>query len=365
MVNLKWIDSSLDEKDSLFDEAVKITTEFQRASASLLQRRLDIGYTRAARLIDQLYEDGVIGPGEGATPREVIIKSFEEYQKNRDSGTLRRRSLIERNETKSIKVRKDLPVSGKFTKQFPTNSLTILLGTNEEGKQITKKIPELRHLIISGSPLSQKMAFVDNLLLSLLSNNTPDNLRLVVIDPAHYLDLYNDIPHLLTPVVSDYDKITSTFMWTRHELNRRGKLFGEMKVRTIEKYNNVAGSNKLSRILFVINRINDISDLPEARYHLDSFVSYGQEAGIHLILISDRLSSKDLPTNIKTNIPNRIIFKTNSKIDSKLAGVKGAETLEMEEFLFRSQENPSGQKLKATFSSEEDIEELSGWYFCK
>jgi len=84
-----------------------------------------------------------------------------------------------------------------------------------------------------------------------------------------------------------------------------------------------------------------------------------------LVLISDRLSSKDLPVNIKANIPNRIIFKTNSKIDSKLTGVKGAEILTADEFIFRSQENPNGQKLKAIISSEEDIKELSNWYLNK
>jgi DNA segregation ATPase FtsK/SpoIIIE-like protein len=367
-----------DETDELFDDAVKVVTEYDRASASLLQRRFSIGYIRAARLIDLLENAGVIGPGEGAKPREVLLKSFEEFKEKEKNGTLAKKKLLSSDEDLNVKVKgppqpdvfsssksdawqysiKEIFESNKIIK----NSLSFSVGMDEKGNLLTASLPDIHHLIICGSPFGKKLCFADSFLLSLLATNTYEKLRLLLIDGTHYFDFYNGLPHLLTPVISDSGKIGSALMWLRHELQLRMKKFSEAKVRDIGKYNEINGLEPLPSIIFVFNRVQDWTDMPEVKDSLKLLSSLGHVAGISLVLISDRLSAKDIPPEIKSNIQNRAVFKTNNKLDSRLAGVKGAEALDKDELLWRTEENPAGLKLKGIYSPEEDIKEVVKWY---
>jgi DNA segregation ATPase FtsK/SpoIIIE-like protein len=381
MTNFNLQILSIDETDELFDDAVKVVTEYDRASASLLQRRFSIGYTRAARLIDLLENAGVIGAGEGAKPREVLLKSFEEYTEKEKNGTLVKKKLLSSDDLKEVKV-KEPPNPNIFSssnssnwqysikeilqqEKIAKNSLSFSLGVNERGDLQTANLEETRHLIICGSPFSDKLCFADSFLLSLLATNGYEKLRLLLIDGTHYFDFYSGLPYLLTPVVSDAEKICSALKWLRYELQQRMKKFSQANVRNFKRYNELSGLESLPLLVVVFNRIHDWIDTPEVKETLNYITSLGHTAGISLVLISDRLSANDLPTEIKSNIPNRIVFKTNSKLDSRLAEVKGAEVLGSDEFLWRTKENPNGQKLKAIFSSEQNIKELSNWYLDK
>lgn len=362
-----------EEKDPLFEDAIKIVTQYDRASASLLQRRLSIGYSRAARLIDQLTTDGIIGEGDRSRPRDVICRSYEEYFLKKSNPQVKTKQEEENDIyeipkyelpdfkllTKPKKLPWGLPLKKVLQDPSFNKPLAIPVGYYNNGEIFTANLSELGNLLIVGNSASNKMVFVDTLLSSLLFNSTPVNLRTIIIDHTHYLDLFQGIPHLLTPIISDLEKAFSALKWSVAEMDRRVKLLSQVEIRTIEKYNEMSGFQALPQIVIVINRVNDlISYSPEFADTLKLIVGYGLRSGVSVILISDRLSEKDLPASIKSNISNRVVFSVSNATDSKLADVKSAENLKPDELLFKNSLNPNGLKLKAVYTSEDNIKEI-------
>jgi S-DNA-T family DNA segregation ATPase FtsK/SpoIIIE len=212
------------------------------------------------------------------------------------------------------------------------------------------------NLIIAGNAFSQKENFVDTLLLTYLLRHSPDKLRFVLNDETHYLDLYNNIPHLLSPVINDYDKQISAFKWSLYEMERRLKQFSEASVRDIASYNAQAGSLEIPHIVIITFFTFLSEEIEDALVKLSSL---GNRAGIHNIVVVDRTDGKSLPSTIKTSIPARIVFRLSSAGESKTIDVLGAEKLEPGELIYKPNYGAS-VKLKAIFTPEVNIKEVVG-----
>jgi DNA segregation ATPase FtsK/SpoIIIE-like protein len=354
--------------DDNFKEAVEVIVQYDRASPSLLQRRLAIGYARAARLMDQLEAAGVVGPMDGSKPREVLIHSAEEvFGDSRKQATSKGSSPFEA--PKNYKIPTDLKLSrgennewGKqFSDVFKTKDFKdeeiefpLPLGFDDKGNLRTESLLDVNNLIIAGNTLSQKENLVDTFLLTLLIRYTPGQLRFVVNDPTHYLDLYNGIPHLLSPVINEHSKVISAFKWSLAEMDRRLKQFAQAGVRDIASYNEMAGATGLPHILLIT--FFNYFDI-ETEDALTMLTGQGVRAGIHNIIVVDRTSGASLPGMIKSNIPARVVFRLTSAGESRAINVSGAEKLEPGEIVYKPNYG-SIVKLKAVFTPEANIKEV-------
>jgi DNA segregation ATPase FtsK/SpoIIIE-like protein len=359
-----------EETDELFNNAVEICIQYDRSSPSLLQRRLSIGYARASRLLDQLEAAGVVGPSEGSMPREVLISSVDALLETANKG--KKHSLPEDDPfqvPENYKVptdlklsRGDVAVQGKQLNDFVSSNdfrhskaeFPILLGYDDEDELNTTTLAEVENLIITGNPQSKKENWLDTVLMTLLLKHTPKELRLILIHPGHYFDLYDGIPHLLALAIADSDKRVSALRWLQSEIDRRKKLFAQAGVRSFDAYNQLPNVNSLPRILtFNFCEWADV----ETTYSMTSITSTGLSAGAHLFIIANRLSDKNLSPEIKANIPNRAVFTLTSVQDSKLAGVKGAEDLKEGEMLYKKG-NSEPKKLTTVFTPEINVKEV-------
>jgi len=355
--------------DDLFNEAVKVVVQYDRASASLVQRRLGIGYARAARLIDQLETAGVIGASDGSSrPREVLIRSYEDFvakrgepPKNEQEDPFRvpanykvptgqKLSKIDSNPWG--KQLSDVIVTDDF--KDLKNEYPILLGYDDQNKLTVTTLPEVENLIIAGNPQSKKENWIDTILTTSLLKHSPRELRLILIDSGHYLDLYNGIPHLLSPVITERDNSTSALRWMLGEAERRKKLFAKAGVRSFDSYQKLPNIADLPRIL-CINFCNWVEI--ETADAITFMTSTGLNAGIHLFIVVNRMSDQNLSADIKANVSNRALFTVTSAQDSRLAGVIGAEDLKEGEMLYRKG-NTDPQKLATVFTPEANVKEV-------
>jgi DNA segregation ATPase FtsK/SpoIIIE-like protein len=353
--------------DADFKKAVEVMVQYDRASAALLQRRLSIGYARAARLIDQLESAGVLGPADGAKPREVLIRSSDEILEKEGASQEKQDDLFE--VPSNYKVPESLNLSkgdkiyqGEYISDVVNSRVLketkigfpLPLGFDEKGKLFIESLLNVRNLIIAGNPLSQKENLVDTILLTNLLRYAPQKLRIILNDLTHYLDLYNGIPHLLSPVINEYSKVVSAFKWSLAEMDRRLKQFAQAGVRNIASYNEMAGALGLPHILLIT--FFNFFDI-ETEDALTMLTGQGVRAGIHNIIIVERTNGKSLSTNIKSNIPARVVFRLSSVGESKAIDVLGAEKLEPGEIIYKPNYG-STAKLKAVFTPEVNVKEV-------
>ena len=352
--------SSEDAQDSMFDEAVQLLAQHDVASASLLQRRLSLGYARAARLLDQLEEVGVIGPAEGAKPREVLISSYEDYTNRsfKKPHVAPVETDPDWNSYKSPNWKSHVTQSSSIqmfetiSKNSATSPLSFPLGWEKESLKFTT-LSDSPHCIITGSPQSRKLEYVDSMLLSLITFSSPTQLRIVLLDGAHYLSPYNDIPHLLTPVTAEPDKALAALRWGEMEMERRWNDFSKANCRDIASYNK-ASSNPMSHIVYVITQIDACMSYAKNEFieGLKNMTSQGSRAGIHIVLVSDSLASRSIPKEIRENIPTVISFKSTWDGSSK---PKDSEGLAPNELLYKNGVDNTVTTLDAPFLVESEV----------
>ena len=352
--------SSEEPVDSMFDEAVKLLAQHDVASASLLQRRLSLGYARAARLLDQLEEAGVIGPAEGAKPREVLISSYEDYTNKsfKKPNVTPEETDPDWNSYKSpdwkalVAQSSSKKLFEEISKNSHTSPLSFALGWEKESLKITS-LTDTPHCIITGSPQSKKLEYIDSILVSLLTFSSPKHLRIVLLDGAHYLSPYTGIPHLLTPVTAEPDKALSALRWGEMELDVRWNIFSKANCRDIASFNK-SSSNPMSHIVYVITQIDEHMSYAKNEFTevLKKLTSQGSRAGIHIVLVSDSLASRSIPKEIQENIPAIISFKSTWEGISK---PKDSEDLKPNELLFKNDSDNTVIKLDAPFFDESTV----------
>lgn len=217
-----------------------------------------------------------------------------------------------------------------------TSPLTAALGRDIQGNPILCDLAKMPHLLIAGATGSGKSVCINSILMSILYRSSPDDVRMMMIDPKVVeLSVYNGIPHLLAPVVTDPKKAANTLMWAVNEMVRRYGLFADKAVRDINSYNAAAQRGdedyeKLPLILFVIDELSDLmaTTPTEVEDAIARLTAMARAAGIHLIIATQRPSVDVITGVIKANIPSRIAFAVASQVDSRtILDMGGAEKL--------------------------------------
>lgn len=223
-----------------------------------------------------------------------------------------------------IEVPNDKPSLVTFGDVFEikrkSEDLTMFLGRDILGKKVKLDLNKTPHLLVAGSTGSGKSVAINSMILSLIMNKTPEEVRLVLIDPKQVeLAPYEDIPHLLTPVVTDPKKAAGTLKIIVEEMDERYKIFGENRVRNITSYNASNPKNKMPYIVCIIDELADLMLVAskEVEGSIQRITQLARAAGIHLIIATQRPSVDVLTGVIKANIPSRIAFAVSSTIDSR------------------------------------------------
>ncbi len=209
--------------------------------------------------------------------------------------------------------------------------LEFAIGKDIAGRPIMADLDRMPHLLVAGQTGSGKSVMINGILTSLLYRNTPSDLKLILVDPKTVeLTPYNEIPHLLTPVITEPEKCISALKWAVAEMERRYRTLSEQKKRNIGEYNNISGIEGMPYIIIVIDELADLM-MMAARDVEALIVRIAQKAravGIHLVLATQRPSVDVITGLIKANIPARIAFTTASQVDSRtIIDQIGAEKL--------------------------------------
>ncbi|NLD18313.1 MAG: DNA translocase FtsK [Tissierellia bacterium] len=253
------------------------------------------------------------------------------------------------------------------SKAFEENKsdLPLVLGKDTDGGIVISAIDEMPHLLIAGATGSGKSVCVNSIIISLLYKTSPKDLRLILIDPKIVeLGIYNDIPHLLIPVVTEPKKAASTLAWAVEEMERRYKTFAENFVKDIRGYNEkFAGTDqKLAKIVIIIDELADLMMVAsnEVEDYIQRLTQMARAAGMHLIIATQRPSVDVITGIIKANVPSRISFAVSSQVDSRtILGFAGAEKLLGKgDMLFHPSFYSKPKRIQGAFVSAKEVDRV-------
>ncbi|NOX35715.1 MAG: DNA translocase FtsK [Deltaproteobacteria bacterium] len=239
------------------------------------------------------------------------------------------------NEEREIVNLRELIVSKDFVKS--ASMLTLGLGKDLLGKPMVTKMDSMPHLLIAGATGTGKSVGLNSMIISLLYKATPDEIKMIMIDPKRIeLSVYNDIPHLISPVVTDMKKATNALFWAVREMERRYELLEQTGLRNIVQYNSMVASQKpekidsagseseelFEKLPYLVVIVDELADLmmvasKDVEFALTRLAQMARAAGIHLIIATQRPSVDVLTGSIKANFPTRISFQVSSKVDAR------------------------------------------------
>ena len=269
---------------------------------------------------------------------------------------------------------KGIVASSVFEKS--KSKLTISLGKDIVGNPVVAELDKMPHLLIAGATGTGKSVALNSMICSLLYKSTPDEIKLIMIDPKRIeLSNYDGIPHLITPVVTNVNKATNALFWTVREMERRYELLSEKKARHIRQYNQKIDkenntkeekdSEKLPYIVVVIDELADLMLVAsrDVEVALTRLAQMARAAGIHLILATQRPSVDVLTGIIKANFPTRLTFQVSSKTDSRtIIDTNGAENLLGNgDMLFLPPGTAKLQRIHGAFISEAELAKIIGF----
>ncbi|MFT4532107.1 MAG: S-DNA-T family DNA segregation ATPase FtsK/SpoIIIE [Candidatus Saccharimonadales bacterium] len=237
--------------------------------------------------------------------------------------------------------------------------LGFVIGRDIAGQPVVAALNKMPHLLIAGQTGSGKSVMINTLLTSLLYGNSPADLKLILVDPKQVeLTPYNDIPHLLTPVITEPEKCISALKWAVSEMERRLRTFAEHHKRNIAEYNNLKDEDAMPYIVIVIDELADLM-MMAARDVESLIVRIAQKAraaGIHLVLATQRPSVDVITGLIKANVPARISFTVASQVDSRtiIDGVGAEKLLGMGDMLYSTSDMPKPMRVQGAFISDEE-----------
>jgi len=247
-----------------------------------------------------------------------------------------------------------------------TSKLRIALGQDVSGGPVLADLGKMPHLLIAGATGSGKSVCINSIVTCLLFNNTPEDLRLLMIDPKMVeLVNFNGIPHLLSPVVVEIERVLGTFKWVLREMDRRYKLFSRAQARNIDYYNQELlpqGERPLPYIVVVVDELADLMMIApdEVERSLCRLAQMSRATGIHLVIATQRPSVDVVTGLIKANFPARISFAMTSQIDSRVVlDMAGAEKLlGRGDMLYMASDSGSLVRLQGCFVSDKELEKL-------
>jgi len=212
-----------------------------------------------------------------------------------------------------------------------TSKLAVALGLDVSGKSLLTDLARMPHVLIAGQTGSGKSVCINAFLTTLLFRASPAEIKFILVDPKRVeLTGYNGIPHLLTPVIVEPEKVISALRWLMDEMDRRYKLFAQAGVRNIDAYNEMSGFQALPFIVLVVDELADIMLFSpvEVEDNITRIAQMSRATGIHMVLSTQRPSVDVITGLIKANIPCRIAFAVASQVDSRvILDMQGAEKL--------------------------------------
>ena len=272
------------------------------------------------------------------------------------------------NKVRSVVTLRNLIAQNSF--QNSTNPLLIALGRNVSGAPIYTDIADGPHLLVAGATGTGKTIFLNSLILSLLYKYTPDNLRMIMVDPKRVeFQHYNDIPHLLCPVIYDAQKTINALQWLTREMERRFEVFSEIPTRNLATYNQnksvIASGLQLPYIVFVVDELADLMAAKgrEIEAGVVRLAQMARATGIHLVLATQRPSVEVITGLIKAIVPTRITFQVSSQIDSRtVIDTSGAEKLiGAGDMLFLSSKSSRITRIQGPYISEKEVQKVSAF----
>jgi S-DNA-T family DNA segregation ATPase FtsK/SpoIIIE len=268
------------------------------------------------------------------------------------------------NEEMTVVALRDLLESEAFRRS--RKALSFALGQDVSGHPIGADLAAMPHLLIAGTTGSGKSVCVNAILSCLLLNNTPDDLRLVLVDPKRVeLTGYNGIPHLLSPVVVEMEKVIGALQWMTREMDRRYHQFAQVGARNIVDYNTRMKTDGQKRLPYLVVVIDELADLmllapDETERTITRLAQLARATGIHLILATQRPSVDVVTGLIKANFPARVAFAVASNTDSRvILDQPGAERLlGRGDMLYQAPDAPAPVRLQGVFVSDSEIHRL-------
>ncbi len=248
--------------------------------------------------------------------------------------------------------------------------LAFALGQNVAGMAVAADLAKMPHLLIAGATGSGKSVCVNSLICGLLLNNTPDELRLIMVDPKRVeLTGYNGVPHLLAPVVVELERVVGALQWVTREMDMRYRKLAEAGSRNIQDYNAkraTRGETKLPYLVVIIDELADLMMLApdETERTITRLAQLARATGIHLVIATQRPSVDVVTGLIKANFPARVAFAVASGVDSRvILDQPGAERLlGRGDMLFQAPDAPAPVRLQGVFVSDSEIQQLVSYW---
>ena len=317
---------------------------------------------------------------ELAVPLGVSVKKIPQYENDIAAALAARTITIKapipgsnfvgielENDTFTTVYQRELLESDAFQKC--KDPLPIAIGKDISGEIVVKSLVDMVHLLIAGSTGSGKSVFIHNVVLSLLYKSSPDDLRLIMIDPKKVeFPIYNGLPHLLTPeVVAGSQKAINALKWCVKEMDRRYDLMKNAGFRDIKPYNKSdlvkAGQfEKLPYIVIIVDELAEImqADKKNAEAYIQRITQLARACGMHMVIATQRPSVDIITGVIKNNIPSRIAFSLQSGIDSKtIINTIGAEKLlGRGDMIFHPTGTAAQKRLQASYASDDEIKSV-------
>ncbi len=268
------------------------------------------------------------------------------------------------NKVKDDVLLKEILLSEEFIKI--NSNVPLALGKDVSGKPIVSTIDKMPHLLIAGATGSGKSVCINTIIMSILYKSSPDDVKLMLIDPKVVeLSIYNGIPHLLIPVVTDAKKAAYALNWAVTEMERRYKLFAQNSVRDITSYNSKQSNKedeKLPKIVIIIDELADLMMVAaqEIEDYICRLAQMARAAGMYLIVATQRPSVDVITGTIKANIPSRISFAVSSQVDSRtILDMTGAEKLLGKgDMLFYPSFLSKPVRIQGAFISDDEVERV-------
>ncbi len=265
------------------------------------------------------------------------------------------------NQESNVVGLKELMDSEAFTQR--KGKLLLALGEDVKGQPIVTDMTRMPHLLIAGATGSGKSVCINSIIVGLLLTHTPDSLRFLMVDPKMVeLSVYNGVPHLLTPVVTEVDKAAGVLFWAVKEMERRYQLLSKVNARDLERYNAYLTKRGEKPLPYIVVVVDEMADLmmaapEEVEKHICRLAQMARAVGIHLIIATQRPSVDVITGLIKANFPARIAFAVTSQTDSRvILDVPGAERLlGRGDMLFMAPDASKLERLQGTFLGDDEI----------
>lgn len=254
------------------------------------------------------------------------------------------------------------------SEEFKNNDskLSVALGKDVAGTAVVANIAKMPHVLIAGSTGSGKSVCINTIITSIIYNSKPSEVKLVMVDPKVVeLSVYNGIPHLLIPVVTDPKKAAGALAWAVQEMDNRYNLFAEKGVRDLKGYNKVVekeGVGKLPQIVIIIDELADLMMVAakEVEESICRLAQKARAAGMHLVIATQRPSVDVITGLIKANVPSRIAFAVSSQVDSRtiLDQIGAEKLLGKGDMLYFPSGAAKPTRVQGAFVSDEEVEQI-------